>query len=166
MRTQAAARAGTGVVRARTDDGSELGSAIGALAQHDLAVGLDSRPSPEVAAVLASAQSEAAGVVEKSVKPSVVPGKFGAAVMTMSPTPVVDTSKAQAMKGVHAVLDFSQVFRTKSVRYAWEGVAAVAGYKQFIKDIQPNGHSISGDNFEVQQVDNKFLNVCFGTPCT
>ena len=38
-----------------------------------------------------------------------------------------------------------------------KGVAAVAGYKQFIKDIQPNGHSISGDNFEVHQVDNKFL---------
>lgn len=38
----------------------------------------------------------------------------------------IDLSKAEAMPGVKAVLSFGDVFRTNAVRFAWDGVAAVA----------------------------------------
>lgn len=38
----------------------------------------------------------------------------------------VDLSAAKAMPGVRAAISFPEAFRTNSVRYAWQGVAAVA----------------------------------------
>ena len=38
----------------------------------------------------------------------------------------VDLSGAQAVPGVHATISFLDVFRTKEIRYAWDGLAAVA----------------------------------------